>query len=112
MSKMRFLSVQLEAYIADGLWLRNARHANRMAARLGTGLASLPGVRIIHPVNANEIFVALPDRVIRALLADGFKFYRWGGADAICVRLVTSFATKEAEVAAFIAATETHLAQT
>jgi threonine aldolase len=112
MSKMRFLSVQLEAYIADGLWLRNARHANRMAARLGAGLASLPGARIVHPVDANEIFVALPDRVIRALLADGFKFYRWGGADANCVRLVTSFATKEAEVAAFIAATAAHLAQT
>jgi threonine aldolase len=112
MSKMRFLSVQLEAYIADGLWLRNARHANRMAARLGAGLASLPGARIVHPVDANEIFIELPDRVIRALLADGFKFYRWGGAEANCVRLVTSFATKEAEVAAFIAATEAHLAQT
>ena len=39
-SKMRFLSAQLEAYLADDLWLRNARHANRMAARLAEGIAA------------------------------------------------------------------------
>ena len=39
-SKMRFLSVQLEAFIANGLWLRNARHANAMAQRVREGLAA------------------------------------------------------------------------
>ena len=34
-SKMRFLSTQLEAFIAKDLWLRNARHANAMAQRVG-----------------------------------------------------------------------------
>ncbi len=49
-SKMRFLSAQLEAYFADDLWLRNARHANAMAGRLAEGLAGLPGVELSHPV--------------------------------------------------------------
>ena len=104
LSKMRFLSAQLEAYLADGLWLENARHANRMAARLGAGLARLDGARLRHPVEANEVFVELPDRVIRALERRDASFYRWGGAAATCLRLVASFATRETDVDAFIAA--------
>jgi threonine aldolase len=110
LSKMRFLSVQLDAYLEDGLWLRNAAAANRMAARLGSGLARLPGARLRHPVEANEVFVELPDRVIRALEADGFRFYRWGGDQATCLRLVASFATREDDVERFLAAAAKHLA--
>ncbi|WP_039824522.1 hypothetical protein [Nocardia testacea] len=44
---MRFQSAQLDAYLTDGLWLRNAAHANTMAARLGTGLAAMPGVELL-----------------------------------------------------------------
>jgi threonine aldolase len=110
-SKMRFLSAQLEAYLADGLWLRNARHANAMAARLADGLARLPPARLRHPTEANEVFVELPDAVIGALAADGFKFYRWGGAHSLCLRLVTSFATTADEVDRLLAATRTHLAR-
>ncbi|HEY0523639.1 MAG TPA: low specificity L-threonine aldolase [Stellaceae bacterium] len=103
-SKMRFLSAQLDAYLADGLWLRNARHANAMAARLAEGLGNLPGFRLRHPVEANELFVEMPDRVIRALLGDGFRFYRWIGETAECIRLVTSFATLADDVDRFTAA--------
>jgi len=106
-SKMRFLSVQLIAYLQDGLWLRNARHANAMAARLAAGLELLPGLRLVQPVQANELFVALPDRVIEALLAEGFEFYRWtapAGASGPVIRLVTSFCTAAADVDAFVAA--------
>jgi threonine aldolase len=111
LSKMRFLSVQLEAYVADGLWLANARRANRMAARLGAGLARLAGARLRETVEANEVFVELPERVVGALAADGFRFYRWGGPDAACLRLVASFATREDEVDALLAAAALHLAQ-
>jgi len=103
-SKMRFLSAQLDAYLADGLWLRNARHANAMAARLAEGLGNLPGFRLRYPVEANELFVEMPDRVIRALLGDGFRFYRWIGETAECIRLVTSFATLADDVDRFTAA--------
>jgi threonine aldolase len=106
-SKMRFISVQLVAYLETGLWLRNARHANAMAARLAAGLAPLPGIRLVQPVQANEVFVALPEHLIVALLADGFEFYRWAapaGAPGPVVRLVTSFCTDPADVSSFVTA--------
>jgi threonine aldolase len=102
-SKMRFLSAQLDAYLADDLWLRNARHANRAAARLAEGLAGIPGARLRHPVQANEIFVELPEPVIRGLFAAGFLFHRWGGETETCVRLVTAFDTAPADVESFLA---------
>jgi threonine aldolase len=110
-SKMRFLSAQLDAYLADDLWLTNARHANAMAARLGAGLAAInrEGLRLLYPVEANEIFIELPEPVIKALEAEGIHFYRWGGPDAACLRLVTSFQTSEAEVTGFVAAVKKHL---
>lgn len=107
-SKMRFLSAQLEAYITDDLWLRNAAHANQMAAKLAMGLASLPEVNLCHPVEANEIFIQLPEEVIVGLLADGFQFYRWDGKHSTIVRLVTAFNTKEEDVTAFIEAAALH----
>jgi threonine aldolase len=102
-SKMRFLSAQLEAYLERDLWLRNARHANRMAARLAEGLAATPGAKLIHPVEANEIFIALPEPVIAALEAAGVGFYRWGGPGEGSLRLVTAFNTRAEDVDATIA---------
>ena len=107
-SKMRFLSAQLEAYLAGDLWLRNARHANRMAARLADGLRAVPGARLQHPVEANELFVELPDAVIRGLLADGFQFYRWDHEQSVVIRLVTAFDTAPAAVEAFLASARRH----
>ncbi len=101
-SKGRLLSVQLEAYLADDLWLRNARQANAMARRLAEGLAALPGVALRHPVEANMLFPRLPAPVIEGLRAEGFRFYDWGEDNGI--RLVTAFGTTEAEVEGFLAA--------
>lgn len=106
-SKMRFLSAQLVAYLEDRLWLRNARHANAMATRLGAGLAAVPGVRLVQKAQANELFVEMPERLIEALLADGFEFYRWAapaGVTGSVVRLVTSFCTTEQDVDTLVAA--------
>ncbi len=98
-SKMRFLSAQLDAWLADDLWLRLARHANRMADRLGGGLADLPGAELVHPVEANEVFVRLPAAVADRLEAAGFRFYRWDGG---LLRLVTAFDTPQAAVDALL----------
>ncbi len=103
-SKMRFLSAQLEAYITDDLWLRNAAHANQMAADLAVGLASLPGAKLCHPVEANEVFIQLPEALIEGLVADGFRFYRWEGDHSTTLRLVTAFNTKDEDVNAFLEA--------
>ena len=102
-SKMRFLSAQLDAYLADDLWLRNARHANAAATQLADGLARIPGLRLRHAVEANEIFVEMPDALIDSLFAKGFHFYRWDGPRGNCVRLVTAFDTALADVDAFLA---------
>jgi len=94
--------------LADDLWLRNARHANRMAARLADGLAGVPGARVQHPVEANEVFVELPDPVIRGLYADGFQFYRWDDESSVVIRLVTAFDTDPSAVEAFLASAWRH----
>lgn len=107
-SKMRFLSVQLEAYIKDDLWLINAAHANKMAAKLVNGLSDLPGAKVCHPVEVNEIFIQLPEAVIQGLFAEGFQFYRWEGEDSTTLRLVTAYNTKEEDVNAFIKAAESY----
>jgi threonine aldolase len=100
-SKLRYLSCQLLAYLEDDLWLRNARHANAMASRLAEGLARIPGARLVQTVQANEIFVALPEQQIGALERAGFHFYRWplcAVAEGAAIRLVTSYATTSVDV--------------
>lgn len=97
-SKMRYLSAQLEAYIADDLWLRNAAHANAMARRLGDGLAGVTGCRLLHPVQANEVFAAIPAASANALTDAGCVFYRWREGDPVAVRMVASFNTPQSAV--------------
>ena len=79
-----------------------------MAQILAAGLSTLPGVKLCHPVEANELFVALPEPVITGLLAAGFQFYRWDGAEGSVVRLVTAFNTVEADIQAFVTCAQRH----
>ena len=103
-SKMRYVSAQLAAYVTDGLWLRHAGHANAMARRLSEGLSAIPGIEIVHPVEANEVFPRIPEPVVAGLSALGFGFHRWGGGASPVLRLVTAFDTTEDDVDAFAAA--------
>jgi threonine aldolase len=108
-SKMRFLSAQLLAYFHNDHWLRNARHANSMAATLAQGLQGVSGARLLHSVDANEIFAALPEKTVASLESAGFGFYRWPLCaldNAVAIRLVTSHATRGADVDAFIGAAQ------
>ena len=90
---MRFQSAQLDAYLADGLWLRLAATANEAMAALAAGLAGL-GVEADHEPSANIGFFRVEPAVADAWEAAGIDFYRM--ADR--VRLVTSFRTTAAEV--------------
>jgi threonine aldolase len=103
-SKSRFLAAQLEAYLTDDLWLRNARHANAAARRLAAGLERVLGVAPAEPVEANEIFIALGATVASALRAAGFLFHDWPGIGEGGARLVTSFDASDEAVDAFVAA--------
>jgi threonine aldolase len=99
-SKMRFAAAQLMAYIDNGLYLKLAAHANALAARLSSGLAALPGVELVAPVQANLVFARLPPRVIEKLAAAGANFGRRG--DDV-IRLVTRFDGDQNEVDRMIA---------
>lgn len=102
-SKARYVSAQLKALLDNDLWLANGRHANAMAARLRDGLLSRRGVGLLHPVEANELFVTLPKALADRLFAAGHAFYPWPNEGADAYRLVTSFMTSKAEVDTFLA---------
>ncbi|MFD8642609.1 threonine aldolase family protein [Streptomyces zaomyceticus] len=108
-SKMRFVSVQLEALLAKDLWLRNARHANAMAQRLAAGVREVDGVEILYPVQANAVFARLPHDVTRRL-QERFRFYFWDES-AGDVRWMCAFDTTEDDVDAFLQALKEELAR-
>ncbi|KPK59791.1 MAG: threonine aldolase [Gammaproteobacteria bacterium SG8_31] len=103
LSKMRYVSAQLEAYLADDLWLRLAAHANRMARRMVEGLEEVAGIELLYPVQSNEIFVRMDADLAEGLGEAGFQLYGWPGRPAV-YRLVTSHCTEEEEVESFLAA--------
>ena len=94
-SKMRFAAAQLLAYVEGDLFLRLARHANALAMRFADGLENVPGLRLVAPVEANLVFIHLPDDAIEALAATGLRFGRRGPG---VIRLVTRFDSTEREV--------------
>jgi len=106
-SKMRFVSAQLIALLEGDLWLRNARHANAMAARLrgeieqGLATGSIRGVAFTQPTQSNGVFATVPDGVADRL-RESFRFYDWDAARNE-VRWMCSFDTHEDDVDAFVA---------
>lgn len=103
LSKMRYVSAQLEAYLTDDLWLRLAAAANRRARTLADGLAACPGAELLHPVQSNEIFMRLPDALAEGLRSRGFEFHPWPHTGPGVYRLVTSFATPDEAVEGCVA---------
>lgn len=102
-SKMRLLTAQFEGYLTDDAWLRHARHANAMAARLAEELEKVPGVALHYPVESNQVFARFPRAVTQQLQAQGFQFYAEMQEGAS--RLVTAWSTCDEEVEAFLDAT-------
>jgi threonine aldolase len=96
LSKSRYVAAQLLAYLEAGVWRRNAQRANSLAARV----AQAAGSALLHPVEANEVFVHLGDAGKRRLRAEGFQFYDWGPDNCGEARFVVSWDQDEAEVSA------------
>lgn len=101
-SKMRFVSAQLEAYLTDDLWLANARHANACARRLAEGLAAAC-VDLAHPVQANEVFAHLPPATRERVAAAGFLVVPWPDLGPDAVRMVCAFNTRMDDVERLLA---------
>ncbi|NNC51703.1 MAG: low specificity L-threonine aldolase [Erythrobacter sp.] len=92
-SKGRYLAAQIHAMLDGDVWLANGRAANAAAAEIATAC----GERLMHPVEANELFVRCTPAEREALRARGFEFYDWG-ADA--ARFVTAWNTREEDARA------------
>ncbi|WP_127130518.1 low specificity L-threonine aldolase [Georgenia sp. SYP-B2076] len=104
-SKMRFVSAQLLALLEDGLWRRNAAHANDAADLLAARLRPL-GVEPVYPVQANAVFIPVPPAALPAVVADA-PVLAWDRAAGV-VRAVASFDTTEEDVDALVAALGRH----
>lgn len=100
-SKMRFLAAQFIALLDDDLWLQNARHANAMASRLAAGLADLPGVEVVYPVEADAVFARLARQHVAELQRE-WTFHVWDETTSV-VRWMTAFDTQERDVDDFLA---------
>ncbi len=103
-SKMRFVAAQFLALLDNDLWRANAGQANAMASRLAGGLAAIPDVGIVYPVQADAVFARLNEALIARLQRDWF-FHTWDESTST-VRLMTAFDTTEADVDAFVAAAQ------
>jgi threonine aldolase len=100
-SKMRFLAAQWLALLADGVWVKNARHANSAASRLASRLQNEANIEIVFPVQANAVFVRMNDQLVRDLETRGWRFYKFIERDVY--RLMCSWATTDEEISDFIA---------
>ena len=107
-SKMRFLSAQWVGLLERGVWLRNAAHANHVAAHLEHRLRELPGVTVAFPRQANAVFALLPTAAADAVATRGWRFYNDVGPGG-AARLMCSWDSTTADVDAFVADLETFL---
>jgi len=101
-SKMRFLSAPWLGMLKGGAWLRHARHANEMAARLDAGLKKIPGVKITYPAQSNAVFAKIPKTAEEKLHERGWHFYT-GVITGEESRLMCSWDTTTEDVDGFVA---------
>jgi threonine aldolase len=92
MSKGRYLAAQIHAMLDDDLWIANGRAANARAATIGAAA----GDRLVHPVEANEVFLRATPAEAAMLRAQGFDFYDWAAGE---IRLVTAWDSDAGHVA-------------
>jgi threonine aldolase len=101
-SKNRFIAAQFIALLSNDLWLRMATHSNKMAQLLANEIRNLPGVKITRSVDANAVFVIIPEHTILPLRKQ-YPFYEWD-ANTHEQRWMCSFDTSVDEVKGFVEA--------
>lgn len=99
-SKMRYIGAQYEALLSNDLWRGNAAHANAMAQKIEAALRKNPAIRIVHPAQANMLFVEMPRALADKVCAEGY-----GSSLGGLIRLVASWDTQDAEIEALSALT-------
>lgn len=109
-SKHRYLSAQMEAYLTDDLWLNMAKQSNAAAAKLSAGILELPGATLLHPTDANIVFAGWKRSGHRAVQDAGAHYYFWpfdqtlNGPDdeILTARMVCNWATTDEDVDNFL----------
>ncbi|MEM9383517.1 MAG: beta-eliminating lyase-related protein [Pseudomonadota bacterium] len=102
LSKQRYVSAQLLAWLENDLWRDLAGRANRGAQRLSAGLQRLAQVEVAHPTQINEVFVVMPPALVAGLHEQGFGFYDWPGGLANLHRLVVRWDTPDEHIEALL----------
>jgi threonine aldolase len=100
-SKMRLLSSGWVGVLENGAWLKHAQHANKCAARLAARLEKEAGLTTAHPVEANAVFVALPENLLKRLRDRGWVIYTFIGGNV--ARLMCSWQTTDDDIDALVA---------
>jgi threonine aldolase len=104
-SKGRVFGAQFTGWLQNNHWLDLARHANSQAALLSDELSKFDELRLVWPVQANELFLVMPKDLAAHLTKAGAEFHEWY-TDALpddiqlkkeeeFIRLVTSFASQD-----------------
>ncbi|OUS20584.1 low specificity L-threonine aldolase [Rhodobacterales bacterium 59_46_T64] len=108
-SKHRYLSLQMQAYLTDDLWLTSARQTNENAAYLVAGLRDIDGVTFVHEPQANMVFCAFSRAAHQRLHDAGAAYYVWSGSlegedpdEALEARLVCDWALERSQIDAFL----------
>ncbi len=98
-SKMRYLAAPWVGMLERGTLLDNALHANRCAKLLAEQLLQIPEIKLVHPVQANAVFVQMPEKLIEALQTAGWHFYTFIGSGH--ARFMCSWQTSEDDIRTF-----------
>ena len=99
-SKMRYIGAQFDAMLTNGLWLKTARHANKMAKLLEQEVRKIDQIKITQKVQANGIWALVPKNKIEQLQEEYF-FWVWD-EQAGEVRWLCSFDTTEDDILGFV----------
>ena len=97
LSKMRFVSAQLEGYLNNDVWLKNAKHANEMGKKLSESLNKLNDIELAYPTEANEVFAKFPRHMIENLNTNGYEMND-EDFEGNAVRLVTAWNTQQKDI--------------
>jgi len=102
LAKGRLLGLQFEEQFRDGLYLELGRHANAMAQRLQAGLIAR-GYPLLQHSPTNQVFPILTAKQYEQF-ASLSLFETWATLPNNCkvIRLVTSWATEQKTVDAFL----------
>lgn len=103
LAKGRLLGIQFETLFEDGLYFEIAKHAMDMAEIIREKLEGW-GAEFVGASPTNQIFVSLPNTVVEEL-SKKYVLEPWGKVDDThqAMRICTSWATKEENVASLLA---------